>query len=236
MELCILIPAKNEENALDLTVLDIYKKLNNIIPFNVLVINDYSDDQTESVLKNLSNTLNNFSYLNNILEKGVGNAINFGLQNWKGDIIVICMADASDCPEDILFSYNKLVEESYDCIFGSRFIEGSSVSNYPFLKKILNRLFNNFVKFVSRNDYNDFTNIFKMYSRKAIHEISPIESTRFSIGLEMSLKAFSKKMKIGVIPISWKQRTSGKSKLNILMNIRIYFSILLKCMKYDKKR
>jgi len=234
MELCILIPAKNEEGALNETILNIHKKLSNIIPFNILVINDHSDDQTESILSNLSKTIANLSYINNGFDNGVGNAIKFGLESWKGDIVVICMADASDSPNDILVSYNKLIDGNYDCIFGSRFISGSSVKKYPIIKLILNRLFNNIVIFISKNKYNDFTNIFKMYSRKAIIEIRPIESTGFSIGLEMSLKVFSSKMKIGYIPISWKQRTSGKSKLNLVKNIRLYVSTLVRCVKYDK--
>jgi len=233
MELCVLIPAKNEEGSLNETILNIYKKLNNSISFNILVINDHSDDQTESILCNLSKTIANFSYINNRFDSGVGNAIKFGLESWKGDILVICMADGSDSPNDILESYYKLIDGNYDCVFGSRFIRGSSVKKYPILKLLLNRIFNNIVKVISKNKFNDYTNIFKMYSRKAIVEIYPIESTGFSIGLEMSLKAFSSKMKIGYIPISWKQRTSGRSKLNLIKNIRLYVSTLVRYVKYE---
>jgi len=234
MELCVLIPAKNEEGAISNTIIDIHKKLNNIIPFNILVINDYSDDKTESILFTISKTITNVSYLNNEYENGVGNAIKFGLSNWKGDIIVICMADASDSPNDILRSYQTLICGNYQCVFGSRFIKGSSVNNYPFIKLLFNRLFNYMVKLIVKKNFNDFTNIFKMYRRNAIIQISPIESKGFSIGLEMSLKAFSKELEIGFIPISWKQRTTGESKLNLVKNIRLYFSTLIRCVKHEK--
>jgi dolichol-phosphate mannosyltransferase len=230
MELCILIPAKNEEESIIKTIQDIHNELINVIPFNILVINDHSDDQTESVLINLSKSITNLSYLNNEFEGGVGNAISYGLKKWKGDVIVICMADSSDSPKDILMSYNELVEGNYDCVFGSRFINGSTIYNYPFIKLLLNRLFNNLVKLFSKNNYNDFTNIFKMYSRNSIIKISPIDSKGFSIGLEMSLKGFSNNLKIKIVPISWMQRTSGQSKLNLLKNVRLYFSTLRKCL------
>ena len=73
-----------------------------------------------------------------------------------------------------------------------------------------------------------------MYRRNAIIQISPIESKGFSIGLEMSLKAFSKELEIGFIPISWKQRTTGESKLNLVKNIRLYFSTLIRCVIHEK--
>ena len=117
-------------------------------------------------------------------------------------------------------------EEEFDCVFGSRFIDGGSVHNYPCVKLILNRVFNNYVRLKSKYNYNDFTNIFKTYKRAAIDQITPIYANNFSIGIEMSLKAFKMGMKISVIPISWKQRVAGKSKLNIRKNFANYMQAL----------
>ena len=157
---------------------------------NILVINDHSNDSTENVLVNLSKKYENLEYLNNLFNSGVGNAIKFGLERWEGDIVVICMADSSDSPDDILVSYKKMIEGGYDCIFGSRFIKGSRVINYPIVKLFLNRLFNNLVMLLFRNNYND----------------------------------------------SWTQRKSGKSKLNLFKNIRIYLSTLIVCFNDSNKR
>jgi len=231
MELCILIPAKNEAGSLPSTISNIYELLNNNIHFNILVVNDHSEDNTQNIIIELSEKYKILSFVNNEFAGGVGSAIKYGLKKWKGDIVTICMADNSDSPLDIIQSYKMLIEGNYDCVFGSRFIKGSHIQNYPILKLILNRIFNNMVKLISNYDYNDFTNIFKTYNRTAINAIGPIETNGFSIGLEMSLKAFSNKLNIGIIPISWKQRTAGKSKLKLVMNINIYMSTLLKCIK-----
>lgn len=230
MELCILIPAKNEEFSLPETVKNIHDCLLERLQFNIFVINDHSEDNTIHVLKDLSHKYKYLNYLDNGYEGGVGNAIQYGLKFWKGDIVSICMADNSDSPEDILALYHKITLDNCDCAFGSRFIKGSNIQNYPKFKMLLNRIFNIAVELLTNNGFNDYTNIFKMYSRRAIQTICPLESRGFSIGLEMSLKAFSKNMKVGIIPISWKQRTSGKSKLKLIRNFSVYSGTLIKCL------
>ena len=233
MELCIIIPVKNEELTLTETLENIQQKLEGEIPFNILAVNDYSDDGTLELLKNLASVFRNLKYVSNEWEGGVGNAIRFGLSKWDGNIVALCMADGSDAPEDILLSYKKIQEEGYDCIFGSRFIKGGRVTNYPLIKLILNRIFNTWVRIISGNKYNDFTNIFKVYHRRAIEAISPLNSTGFSIGLEMSLKAFKRKLHIAIIPISWTQRKAGVSKLKLSKNFKLYMSTLRKSLKNE---
>jgi dolichol-phosphate mannosyltransferase len=233
MELCIIIPAKNEELTLRETIESLQKKLNVIIPFSILVINDHSVDGTNELLVNLASTHKNLRHTPNKWESGVGNAIRYGLSIWQGDIVALCMADGSDSPEDILLSYQKIRVAGYDCVFGSRFIKGGRVKNYPIMKLVLNRIFNNWVRIRTGNNFNDFTNIFKVYHRRSVEVISPLHSTGFSIGLEMSLKAFNKKQKIAIIPISWKQRKAGVSKLKLSKNFKIYMLTLLKSLKNE---
>ena len=233
MELCILIPAKDEEETIEETIENLQQNLAHIIPFNILVVNDYSKDNTQHVVDDLSKKYPNVQHIFNESKNGVGGAIRFGLSKWKGDVISLCMADGSDSPEDILRSFEIIEHEDVDCVFGSRFIAGGKVSNYPFVKLVLNRVFNSLISIISRNSYNDYTNIFKVYSRKAIEKIGPLESIGFSIGLEMSLKAFKRRLKISVVPISWSQRKAGESKLNLIKNFNLYVKILIKSFRSE---
>lgn len=233
MDLCILIPAKDEALTLPETIYNLYQKLYPDLPFNFLIINDHSTDNSIDVLKKLSEKYTNLYYVNNKYNGGVGNAIRYGLEIWKGDLIAICMADGSDSPKDIKKAYDLIYSENYQCVFGSRFIPGSVVREYPLLKLFLNRLFNNLVKILSFNNYNDFTNIFKVYDRDAIQSIKPLDSNNFSIGLEMSLKAFQNKLHIAIIPIDWQQRKAGKSKLNLRKNFSSYLKTLYKSIKSE---
>ena len=233
MELCIIIPAKNEELTLAETIENIESDLNEKIPYNILVVNDHSVDNTLKILENLSFRFSNLQYVSNKWDGGVGNAIRYGLSIWKGDIVALCMADGSDAPDDIILSYEKICLEGFDCTFGSRFIKGSQIKNYPIVKYIFNRTFNFCVRIMSGNKYNDFTNIFKVYHRRSIEIISPLESTGFSIGLEMSLKAFKKELNVVIIPISWTQRKAGVSKLKLSENFKLYMSTLRKSLNYE---
>ena len=234
MELCILIPAKNEESTLTQTINKLILSLGPDIKFNILVINDYSTDNTVNILESLCREYSIIDYVNNENDRGVGSAIRYGLDRFIGDVVAICMADGSDYPVDIIKSFNLINNEGYDCVFGSRFIKGGHIHNYPKVKLILNRIFNLSIKYLFFYPYNDFTNIFKVYSRRAIEQITPLESTQFSIGLEMSLYAYKRKLKIAVIPISWIQRDSGVSKLNIVRNIKFYLSTLYKSILNEK--
>jgi len=231
MELCVLIPAKNEEETLRETIETFHHGLNNKINFNILVVNDYSNDGTLILLNDLSKTYSNFNFINNDKKGGVGNAIKLGLSKFKGELVSICMADCSDSVEDILESYRKIVDSDYQCVFGSRFIDGGKTTNYPKFKLLLNRVFNKYVQLRSSYNYNDYTNLFKTYSRSAVDEIMPLSSEGFSLGLEMSLKSFNKKLRIIVIPISWVQRTAGESKLKLGQNFSLYMQTLKSNLK-----
>jgi dolichol-phosphate mannosyltransferase len=229
--LCIIIPAKNEEATISNTVAEFYNALNSVIDFSILIVNDYSDDNTSNVLNTLQKKYPIVKSIDNMYSSGVGNAIRYGIENSKGTVIAICMADGSDSPKDVLESYKLIINEGYECVFGSRFIKGGHVIDYPYVKLLLNRIFNNGVELITRNQYNDYSNIFKMYRRTVIDKIMPISSEGFSIGLEMSLKAFNINAKIKVIPITWKQRKAGKSKLNLIKNIKVYMTTL-----YENRR
>ena len=145
--------------------MDHYSK--NLISLNyeVLIINDFSKDNTLEKAKDLFKN-KNFKVLDN-KKKGLGGAINLGIKEATGSNITIMMADQSDDVNDLI-KYNSLMEEGgYDAILGSRFLKGLNVTNYPIQKLILNRIFNYFVGLIFWNSYNDYTNAFKIYKKNA---------------------------------------------------------------------
>ena len=172
--LSIIIPARNEADNLQ-DILDYFdSKLKNI-DFEVLLINDFSEDNTLESAQNLFKDKKEFKVLNNE-KKGLGGAINLGIEKSNGDIISIMMADLSDSLEDLI-KYKDIIEkENVDAVFGSRFLSASNVKNYPIQKLILNRLFNIFVSFIFWNKYNDYTNAFKIYKKKTLIDIMPLVS------------------------------------------------------------
>ena len=135
-----------------------------------------------------------------------------GLAEFTGDAVAIVMADGSDGPDDVIL-YNRLLEEGYDCVFGSRFMRGAHVHNYPLFKRTLNRLVNAGIRFLFRHGYNDTTNAFKAYRREVIDTVQPLVSNHFNLTVELPLKAIVRGHSYAVVPISWTNRATGASKL-----------------------
>jgi dolichol-phosphate mannosyltransferase len=227
LKLSILIPAYNEEEGIEATVQQIVQTLESChIDFEILVINDNSRDNTENVLKRLGLKDSRIRYINNYYPNGFGFAVRCGLENFSGDAVAIVMADASDPPECIVEYYQKL-QEGFDCVFGSRFIKGGKVYDYPTHKLVINRMANLFVKVLFGIKYNDTTNAFKAYRREVIEGISPLISHHFNLTVEMPLKAVIRGYSSAIIPISWHNRKTGISKLKIKeMGSRYLFIVL----------
>ncbi|MEM9502843.1 MAG: glycosyltransferase, partial [Cyanobacteria bacterium P01_E01_bin.43] len=130
-QLSIVMPAYNEEGSIVSTVEAIVEVLSaERIAYEILVVNDNSRDRTESLLQELSDRYQSVRYLNNYYPNGFGFAVRCGLENFEGDAVAIVMADCSDRPEDIVRYFYKL-QEGYDCVFGSRFMKGGKVIDYP---------------------------------------------------------------------------------------------------------
>ncbi|MFK8186544.1 MAG: glycosyltransferase [Phormidesmis sp.] len=225
--LSIVIPAYNEEGCIESTLSGICDCLDKAkIDYDILVVNDNSRDQTETILQQLSETNSRISYINNYYPNGFGFAVRCGVENFKGDAVTIVMADASDPPACIVDYYEKL-KEGYDCVFGSRFIQGGKTYDYPKHKLWINRLANLFVKVLFNLKYNDTTNAFKAYRREAVEGISPLISHHFNLTVEMPLKAMIRGYSVKVVPIQWYNRQVGISKLKIKeMGSRYLFIVL----------
>jgi dolichol-phosphate mannosyltransferase len=136
------------------------------------------------------------------------------------------MADNSDSPDNMVDYYYKL-QEGYDCVFGSRFIKGGKVIDYPSHKLFINRLANLFIQVLFGLKFNDTTNAFKIYRKEVIEGISPLLSHHFNLTVEMPLKAIVRGYSYTTIPITWRNRTTGVSKLKLKeMGSRYLFIVL----------
>ena len=226
--LSIIIPIRNEYENLD----NIERQFNdnlNEFAFEVILINDFSTDNTLKKAKEIFNNNKNFLVLDNS-KKGLGSAISFGIKKAKGDFVCIMMADFSDSIIDLKKYYHLIKEKNLDAVFGSRFIKGSKIDNYPKKKLILNRIFNYFVKLLFFNNYNDYTNAFKIYKTEILKSFLPLVSESFNIFLEMPLKVISRNFKFEVIPISWQGRKKGKAKFDIKELRSKYLFTLFYCI------
>jgi dolichol-phosphate mannosyltransferase len=215
LKLSIVIPAHNEVENLPRTVKALDEALSREnVPFEILVVNDHSTDGTEPVLAALAKRYAALRWIENDHPNGFGYAVRKGLESFSGDAVCIVMADASDDPEDVVTYYREL-EKGSDCVFGSRFMEGGRVHNYPAHKLVVNRLANTFIRLLFGLRYDDVTNAFKCYRREVVEHIHPILSCHFNLTVELPLKAIVRGFSYSVVPINWYGRVSGISKLRI---------------------
>ena len=227
MKLSVVMPAQNEEGSVGGTVKGVVAALEREqIDYEIVVVNDDSEDSTEAVVEAIGAANPRVRCHRSHYERGFGMAIRAGLDEFKGDAVAIVMADASDNPEDLV-RYHRLLEEGWDCAFGSRFMAGARIYDYPRLKLTINRLANWFIRVLFRHRYNDTTNAFKAYRREVIETIQPLLSKHFNLTVEMPLKAIVRGHTYAVIPTDWTNRATGVAKLKMKeMGSRYLFIVL----------
>lgn len=230
MKLSVVIPAYNEAESIPETLHTLYDELKlQAIDHEIVVVNDNSKDNTLEVLEGLREQIQSLVIHTNKGPNGFGFAVRYGLERFSGDCVAVMMADLSDSPQDLVAFYNKM-QEGYDCVFGSRWIKGGKVIDYPPLKRRINRLANQIVRFVFRIKYNDCTNAFKLYRKETMDGLKPFLSPHFNLTLELPLKAIVRGYNYAVLPNSWTNRKYGESKLKIKEMGSRYFFILLYCL------
>lgn len=230
MKLSVVIPAHNEEGCIEATLRDLYEKLNGEqIDHEILVVNDNSSDDTESILISLQADIHTLRYVNNRSPNGYGLAVRKGLDNYRGDAVAVYMADASDRPEDLVRFFRILESQQVDCVFGSRFMRGGRTEDYPKPKLVLNRCANTFIRLLFGLRYNDITNAFKLYRRHVIDGLKPFLSHHFNLTVELPLKAIVRGYSFTVVPNHWINRKKGVSKLKIEEMGSRYLFIVLYC-------
>lgn len=216
MKLSIVIPARNEEGNIVTTVTALQRYLDSVDlrNFEILAVDDQSSDQTYPILVAESARDNRIRVIRNTGKSGFGRAVRLGLEQFTGDAVVIYMADASDAPEDVA-KYYYILRDQADCAFGSRFIRGSRVENYPRFKLVINRIANFFIQVIFLMGYNDTTNAFKGYRANVIEGCRPFISPHFNLTIEIPLKAIVRGYSYRVVPITWRNRDVGVSSLRL---------------------
>jgi dolichol-phosphate mannosyltransferase len=226
--LSILIPVRNEEINVNIISKEIISNIDHQ-NYEIVFINDFSLDNTENELIKLTSLNSKIFYYNN-KKKGLGGAIDLGIKRSKGEYICIMMSDSSDTVEDLNSYYNVIASNNIDAVFGSRFISGGKIVNYPFVKLILNRIGNLFAKLLLWSDLNDFTNGFKIYKKDTLIKLYPLVSESFNIFFELPLKTIIRGFKYKIIPISYYNRTVGEAKFKIDELGSKYLFTLIYCL------
>ena len=213
--LSIVIPALDEEACIASTVEHLHLELRlQEIPHEIVVVDDGSTDRTWEILQDLQQRIPNLAPTQNTGQHGFGRAIVWGLDRMRGDAVVIMMADESDDPRDVV-RFWRLLNQGYECVFGSRFMKGGGVIEYPRFKLFLNRLANRFLQLLFGIRHNDITNAFKAYRRTTIDGCRPLIAPHFNLTVEIPLKAIVRGYRWTSMPNTYRNRRTGTPKLKL---------------------
>jgi dolichol-phosphate mannosyltransferase len=227
MKLSVVIPAHNEVESIGEAVERTVTELERAgIEHEILVIDDASGDGTAAVVAAIAVDNPNVRCIRSPLPPGFGYAVRAGLQLYTGDAVAIMMADLSDSPKDLVLYY-RVLEQGYDCAFGTRFGGGGQTRGYPLPKLMLNRVANAGIRALFQHGYGDTTNAFKAYRRHVINQLQPLLSNHFNLTVELPLKAVVRGFSYAVVPVTWTNRRRGVSKLKLQeMGSRYLFIVL----------
>jgi dolichol-phosphate mannosyltransferase len=237
VKLSVVIPAHNEAAVIGQTLRRLISALEREgLDYEVVVVDDGSEDGTAAVVAQAADGNGRVRCLTNSGPHGFGYAVRAGLDAFTGDAVVLVMADGSDDTRDVIL-YHRTLEAGYDCAFGSRFMPGAVVTDYPRFKLVLNRLANFGIRLLFRHGYNDTTNAFKAYKREVIDAVQPVLSPHFNLTVELPLKAITRGYSYAIVPTSWTHRTTGTSKLQLKeMGSRYLFIVLYVFLEHHLTR
>jgi dolichol-phosphate mannosyltransferase len=237
MKLSVVIPAHNEAEVIAPTVGAVAAALDSAErDYEIVVVDDASTDGTGKIVSGLAEQNPRIRLLRSHYPGGFGFAVRAGLDVFAGDAVAIVMGDGSDDPRDLL-RYAELLDQGYDCAFGSRFTGGGRVRAYPRFKLVVNRIVNFGIRVLFRHGYDDTTNAFKAYRREVIESVQPLVSNHFNLTVELPLKAVIRGHSYAIVPISWTNRAAGESKLALReMGSRYAFIVLLAWLEHHLSR
>jgi len=235
MRLSVIIPARNEGETIAGTIAGVARALDEAgRDYEVIVVDDASTDATAAVVQQAAEADERITHLRSPRPGGFGFAVRAGLDVYDGDAVAIVMGDGSDSPRDLVRYCELLDEGGFDCAFGSRFLPGGSVVDYPRAKLVINRAVNFGIRVLFGHHYDDTTNAFKAYRREVIDSVQPLVSNHFNLTVELPLKAIVRGHSYAVLPITWTNRESGQSKLALKeMGSRYLYIVLMVFLEHS---
>jgi len=213
-KILIIIPTYNEAYNIKRLIPEILKQHSNI---EILVIDDNSSDNTASIVENMMEINKSIHLIERPSKMGLGTAYVEGFRyalKHTYDLIFEMDADFSHDPNSIP-EFLKTIKKC-DLVIGSRYIRGVNVINWPLSRLLLSWFANLYTRVITGLPVKDSTSGFKCFRRKVLESIDLdlINSDGYSFQIEMHFKTWKKGFKIIEIPIIFKDRYHGESKMN----------------------
>ena len=221
MLLSVVIPVFNEEQ----TVGNIIKRVKAVMAklgcgYEIIVVDDYSGDQSLEISKKAGARVYQLK-----THMGKGYALRAGLAKAKGEIVVTIDSDGSHRPEELPLLLAPVLKNQADLAIGSRYL-----SQKPVVARRLNafgvRLFNFLIRLFTRTAVSDSQSGYRVMKSAVLADMH-LKSGEYEIESEMLVKTAKLGFRVVEVPITFEQRTYGRSRLDPLVD---GFKILLSIM------
>jgi dolichol-phosphate mannosyltransferase len=213
----VIIPTYNEIDNISIAIEKVLSLGEN---FDILVVDDNSPDGTAEVVKGFVSKYSNRVFLEiKKIKEGLGKAYTLGF-SWamarNYEYIFEMDADLSHDPNDLVRMYNELQNINCDVVIGSRYINGINVVNWPLSRIILSYFASIYSRIITGLPVKDATSGFVGFKREVLEKmnLSSILFNGYAFQIELKFKAFKNNFKILEIPIIFRDRVHGESKMS----------------------
>lgn len=224
----LLIPTYNEAENVEEIIEEVFRLYKDI---SILIIDDSSPDGTAKKVQNLQERFKNLYIIVQPEKKGLANAyingFKWGIENGF-DLFTSCDADFSHNPIYIS-EFRKKIQEGYDVVVGSRYIKGGSTTEKNFFRNFISIGGNIWADMVLKTGIKDLLEGFNTYTKDALMKINldKVKSGGFIFQTEMKYRAYKSGLKIVEVPILFKVRTIGQSKMTLGIILEALINVLL---------
>lgn len=222
----IIMPTYNERDNIEHIVPAVLEVDSRI---DVLIIDDNSPDGTGKIADELTDKYNRVKVFHRHGKLGLGTAyvIGFKYAIEQGyDFIFEMDADFSHDPKYIRDMIST-AEEGYDLVIGSRWIDGGGIENWPKRREFLSRWASKYVHLITGLPVSDATAGFQAFRRAVLEEIHPetLKSDGYSFQIETKFRVWRNGFRIKEIPIIFRDRKHGESKISRHIIIEALFMV-----------
>tara|TARA_B100001173_G_scaffold2192_1_gene2005 strand:- start:1847 stop:2560 length:714 start_codon:yes stop_codon:yes gene_type:complete len=211
-KISIIIPCYNEEKTIRQVIINAEKSLLNLnIDYEIVVVDDYSNDASSKKLLELKNE-NKIKLFTHSQNLGKGAAIATGLKYINGEIILIQDADLEYDPEDYQKLILPFIEANADVVYGSRFLGGGKyIRIHFFWHYVANKFLTLLCNMIANLNLTDMETGYKLFRYEKIKDLE-IKEKSFGFEPEITIKLAKKNSRFFEVPISYNGRSYKEGK------------------------
>jgi dolichol-phosphate mannosyltransferase len=218
----IVVPTYKEAKNIPVLVKEIDEALNNRYQYEIIIIDDNSQDGIDKEVQILQDNKYNVKLKIRTDERGLSSAVIAGLKMATGDLFLVMDADLSHPPEKVPELLDRITENGADFVIGSRFVEGGGAAHFNWFRK-LNAGVSKLLARPLTKATDPMAGFFAFPKHIIEGKYETLNPLGWKIGLEISVKCTPKNLQ--EVPIQFKERLHGESKLSLKEQINYLIHI-----------